>query len=122
MPGTTRHATFTSKHIPIHKPTRDTPFTSHITHTHPRRTQVESFGLKWQVIANTLPGRSANAVRNRYFRIITSGGGQVAELQPSATLERGTAADEVEAVVVVAHQILEHEEQQAPNVEWGVYA
>ena len=40
---------------------------------HPRRTQVESFGLKWQVIANTLPGRSANAVRNRYLRCAPPG-------------------------------------------------
>ena len=53
---------------------------SHATHhsprtspSHPRRTQVESFGLKWQVIANTLPGRSANAVRNRYLRCAPPG-------------------------------------------------
>ena len=29
---------------------------------------VATFGLKWQLIAERLPGRSANAVRNRYLR------------------------------------------------------
>ena len=67
----TRHLHLQARpHTP---PARDTPCTSHIAHTHPRRTQVESFGLKWQVIANTLPGRSANAVRNRYLRCAPPG-------------------------------------------------
>ena len=31
---------------------------------------VRKFGLKWQQIAQRLPGRSANAVRNRYLRCL----------------------------------------------------
>ena len=35
---------------------------------------VNMHGLKWQVIAQQLPGRSANAVRNRYLRCLPQDG------------------------------------------------
>ena len=38
---------------------------------------VQNYGLKWELVAGGLSGRSANAVRNRYLRIVPQEEGQV---------------------------------------------
>lgn len=46
---------------------------------------VSRIGLKWQQIATALPGRSANAVRNRYLRCLPQG--TVDALKPKHTVK-----------------------------------
>lgn len=51
---------------------------------------VSRIGLKWQQIATALPGRSANAVRNRYLRCLPQGTVDALKPKPNAKSTQST--------------------------------
>lgn len=78
---------------------------------------VDELGQKWGYVAERLPGRSANAIRNRYLRVLrpheASRAQQPARRDPSAG---STAADAAAMVAVAAAAAVAHPPPRHPAV------
>jgi len=93
---------------------------------------VRQHGFKWQLIAGHLPGRSANAVRNRYLRCAPAHGdaGSVESDSPSnsrqpaskAFTSRGSTPPMPDSTEAILHEFSEQLDSHSMNVFWDAAA